>query len=45
MQVATSVVRKIMLDEFGLQCICAIAGHFFEAAMAFAAMVSVLVSI
>jgi len=25
MQVATSIVRKIMLDEFGLQYICAIA--------------------
>ena len=45
MQVATSVVRKIMLDEFGLQYICAIAGRFFEAAMALAAMVSAVTSI
>jgi len=45
MQVATSVVRKIMLDEFGLQYICAIADRFCEAAMALAAMVSAVTSI
>jgi len=42
MQVATSIVRKIMLDEFGLQYICAIADRFFEAAMALADMVNAL---
>ena len=42
MQVATSIVKKIMLDEFGLQYICATADRFFEAATALAAMVNAL---
>ena len=42
MQVATSITRKIMLDAFGLQYICATADRFFEAATALAAMVNAL---
>ncbi|KAG2639905.1 hypothetical protein PVAP13_2KG034400 [Panicum virgatum] len=40
--VATSIVKKIMLDEFGLQYICATADRFFKAATALAAMVNAL---
>jgi hypothetical protein len=42
MQVATSIVKRIMLDEFGLQYICATADRFFQAAMALATMVNAL---
>ncbi|PAN09463.1 hypothetical protein PAHAL_2G025000 [Panicum hallii] len=40
--VATSIVKRIMLDEFGLQYICATADRFFQAAMALATMVNAL---
>ncbi|OEL27616.1 Cell differentiation protein RCD1-like protein [Dichanthelium oligosanthes] len=41
-QVATFIVQKIMLDEFGLQFICATPDRFFQVAIALATMVIAL---
>lgn len=42
MQVATFIVQKIMLDEVGLQHICATLECFFQAASVLASMVIAL---